>query len=147
MSVQACAHVCVCVCLCVCVFIYACAHAHVCMCLWAYKVHAWVCMWGHLHAQSTCECMCVWRTLGKVIWKHHQLQHTSLTLYLLPAGTTLLRRAGAGDDHLTHLADIWTWNNTNTSPSASCPWQLWFTQHNHHSLLTGPSLHINTSLA
>ena len=61
MCVHVRASLCMWMCLCVCVrvFIYVCAHAHVCVCLWAYKVHAWVCMWGHLRAQSTCECMCV----------------------------------------------------------------------------------------
>ena len=142
---QVCVSVCVCACVCVCVYICMCTCTYVCM-----PVSIQVCM-HECACAGTCVhmCMhvCVWRTLGKVIWKHHHLQHTSLTLYLLPAGHTLFRRAGAGDYHLTHLADIWTWNNTKTSSSVSCPWQLWFMQYNHHSLSTGPSLHINTSLA
>ena len=106
-------------------------HACLCVCV-CVRLHMYV----HMHLRMYMH-VCVWRTLGKVIWKHYHLQHTSLTLYLLPAGHTLLRRAGAGDDHLTHLADIWTWNNTKTSSSASCPWQLW---HNHHNLSTGQSI-------
>ena len=86
-----------------------------------------------------CACICVWRILVKSICQHYQLQHTSLTLYLLPAGHTLLRRAGAGDKHLAHLANIWIWNNTMTASSAHCSWQVSFTQHNHHSLSTGLS--------
>ena len=142
-----CMWICLCVLVCVCLFMYV----HIHMCVYACEptkcMRECACGDTCAHKAHVNACVCVCRTLGKVIWKHHHLQHTSLTLYLLPAGTTLFRRAGAGDDHLTHLADIWTWNNTKTSSSASCPWQLWFTQHNHHSLSTGPSLHINTSMA
>ena len=131
-------HVCKCVCLCLCVCVCVCVY--ICMCTCTYvcmPVSIQVCMHecacgGICMHMRICMHVWVWRTLGEVIWKHHHLQHTSLTLYLLPAGHTLFRRAGAGDYHLTHLADIWTWSNRETS-SASCPWQLWFTQHNHHS--------------
>ena len=129
-----CMWMCLCECVCVCVYLCMCTCTCVCM---PVSVQS-ACVSVHVGTLARTKHMwmhvCVWRTLGKVIWKHHHLQHTSLTLYLLPAGTTLLRRAGTGDDHLTHLADIWTWNNTNTSSSAYCPWQLWFTQHNHQSV-------------
>ena len=114
-----------------------CVHSRVCACVYVHvgaSVSECVCV-----CVCVCVCACVWRLLGKWICQHYQLQHTSLTLYLLPAGHTLLRRAGAGDQHLAHLADIWLWNNTKTSSSAHCPWQLSSTHHNYCSLSTGPS--------
>ena len=86
-------------------------------------------------------CECAWRIIGRWLY---QLQHTSLTRYLLPAGHALLRSASAGDQHLARLADIWLWNNTKTSSSAHCSWQLWFTHHNYCSLSIGPSPLINS---
>ena len=74
-SASLCMWMCLCVFVCVCVYICMCIYTCVCMPVSVQSACVSVHVGTLAHTKHMWMHVCVWRTLGKVNWKHHQMQH------------------------------------------------------------------------